>query len=115
MIYSKVAARQDERQSQRYPTDFPGTLIVDRKPTTVRIGDISRLGAMIYAVGLPAVGTEVVLAGKAFEVVATVVWNTGEACGLRFHRSVDPLEAVRQNVPGMERFRTMGDGWRRGA
>jgi hypothetical protein len=46
--------------------------------------------------------------------VATVVWNTGDACGLSFHRSLDPLEVVRQNAPGMERFRDMGSGWRRG-
>lgn len=114
MKYSKAASLHEERQSQRYPTNFAGTLIVDRKPIVVRVGDISRLGAMLYAATLPAVGTEVVLVGQAFDVVATVVWNTGDACGLSFHRSLDPLEVVRQNAPGMERFRDMGSGWRRG-
>ncbi len=112
MVYSRAAARRDERRNQRFPTNFAATLIVDRKPMLVRVGDISRLGAMLYAAGLPGVGTEVVLAGQAFDVVATVVWRTDEACGLSFHRDVEPLEVVRQNVPEMDAFRKMGGGWR---
>jgi len=80
-------------------------MIVDRKQSSVVVGDISSNGAMVRAPGLPRVGTEIVLAGKAFEIVATVAWRTDETCGLSFHREVDPLEIVRQNVKGLERFR----------
>ncbi len=107
MGYELPRTERDWRRYQRFPINFDATLIVDRKRSQVVVGDISSAGAMIRAPELPAVGTEAVLEGRTFEVVATVTWRADGACDLDFHRAVDPLEVVRQNMKGLERFRTM--------
>ncbi len=107
MSLSNIKTKHDERRSQRYPTSFPGKLTVWRKHLPVMITDISRSGALLAASELPSVGEEVVLKARLLEVVATVAWTNSGFAGLRFHRDIDPLEVVRQNVDEMRAFRTM--------
>jgi len=94
---SKVAEWQNARRGQRYPTRFMGTLMHDRRPLPITIADISRVGARLKGRDLPEIGDEVVLTATGLEVVATIVWNDGDACGINFHRTIEPLHVVRHN------------------
>lgn len=96
MATSATALRQMRRE-QRYPTKFAGTLIVDRKPMRVEIADISRIGACVRGSDLPRRGQEVVLRATGLEVVGTIVWSDGSACGVNFHKAIAPLAVVREN------------------
>lgn len=97
-ISQRVEDWQNARRAQRYPTKFDGVLRADRRSMPVDVADLSRVGGSVRGTGLPARGSEAVLTAYGLEVVATVVWRTEAACGLNFHRPIDPLEIVRHNM-----------------
>ncbi len=88
---------QTARREQRYPAQFAGTVIVDRRSHPVEIADISCVGACVRGIDLPARGEEIVLLAEALEVVGTVVWSDGASCGINFHKPIAPLAVVRSN------------------
>lgn len=94
MIGQDARLNAESRGAERYSTNFIGALIVDRRPTPVRVVNISRIGTMIKGVSVP-VGTEVVLDCPSFQVVATVVWTSDQACGLNFHHPVDVVPILK--------------------
>lgn len=77
---------------------FPGDLIVDRVSRRVEIIDISRVGACVRGDGLPERGVEVMLRADGLQIVATVVWSDGAACGMNFHKPIALLELDGQDV-----------------
>lgn len=97
-MQNKIRQYQIARRGQRYPTRFTARLVADRKPFVVTIRDISCVGACLVGDDLPMRGTEVVMSALGVEVVATVVWSDGAACGINFHRAIEPLDVVRRNT-----------------
>jgi hypothetical protein len=97
MEHRMLKELRNARCDQRYPTKFPGTVIVDRRPLNIEIADISRIGACLRGSNLPRRGQEVVLRAIGLEVVATVVWSDDASCGVNFHKPIAPLQIVRKN------------------
>lgn len=97
---------QTARREQRYPTRFAGTVIVDRQRLAIEIADISCVGACVRGHDLPQRGQEILLLAKDLEVVGTVVWSDGTACGVNFHKPIAPLAVVRSNpyLPNLNTF-----------
>lgn len=89
---------RNARSDQRFPTKFSGVVIVDRRPISIEIADISRVGACVRGTDLPHRGQEVVLRAKHLDVVATVVWRDDMSCRLNFHKEIAPLAIVRENL-----------------
>jgi hypothetical protein len=77
---------------------FAGTLIVDRKSLPIEIIDISRVGACVRGDGLPERGDEVLLCAEGLQVVATVVWSDGAACGMNFHKPIALVDMDEQDL-----------------
>lgn len=102
MASQHVHMLQNARRALRYPTKFDGVLTIDRRPIQVDVADLSRVGGCVRGSNLPDRGNEVVLLAYGLEVVATVVWSDETACGLNFHKPIEPLHIVRHNmdVPG---------------
>jgi hypothetical protein len=95
----------DLRKSQRYPTRIDGTAILHGMRYPIVIADISAEGAMIHGVPLLTSGLKLILQARSLDVVAVVVRSTARGVGVRFLCAVNPLEVVRQNVPGLEHLR----------
>jgi hypothetical protein len=89
-IDREVAAR---RQDPRYELLVEAELLLYRRPPRpAMMLDISASGAMLrMEVAHLFVGDEVVLALGSVQSVATIVWIGMDACGLTFHRRLDPF------------------------
>jgi hypothetical protein len=78
------------RAHPRHPVHVEASLLMYQARYEVVVTDISRGGAMVVGDAVPARGDEVVLSRADFQIVATVAWSEGRACGLAFHRPIDP-------------------------
>lgn len=47
---------------------------------------------------LPERGDEVLLCADSLEIVATVVWSDGAACGMNFHKPLARLDGDAQDI-----------------
>lgn len=83
-------AQEQKRNAVRHPLIWSGILHHDYDWDTVRLRNISRLGALIEcSVSLPP-GVAVYLdLGEAGRLAATVSWSRGNQSGLQFHESFD--------------------------
>jgi PilZ domain len=90
LIDGNVAAR---RQEPRYDMSVRAELrAYGMAPLSATMLDISASGAMLRAEteGL-LVGDEVILVLGEVHSVATIVWLRDEACGITFHRRLNPF------------------------
>lgn len=53
------------------------------------------------------IGSLVMLKARALNVLAEVSWKALGGTGLRFRKTINPLEVVRQNFAGLEHFRSV--------
>lgn len=61
---------------------------------TVNLLDVSRTGARLEGIELPAVGKDVVLQCGAIDTFGTVVWNSDGQCGLHFDEPLGGPELI---------------------
>lgn len=85
----------------RYPTRFPAEVKAAGRTLPVTVHDISSVGVMIEGPHVPEAGRSVLFEAVGVSVEATVAWSRETACGLEFGQPVDPLDAVRKNVPAL--------------
>ena len=60
----------------------------------VNLLDVSRTGARLEGGELPAVGKDVVLQCGEIDTFGTVVWHSGEQCGLHFDEPISGPELI---------------------
>lgn len=83
-------AQEQKRNAVRHPLIWSGILHHDYDWDTVRLRNISRLGALIEcSVSLPPGVTVYLDLGEAGRLAATVSWSRGNQSGLQFHESFD--------------------------
>jgi hypothetical protein len=96
---------RESRRAMRYPTRFPAAVKAAGRTLPVTVHDISTVGVMVEGAQLPEVGRSVTFEAVGLSVEATVAWSREKACGLEFRQPVDPLDAVRKNVPALAQAR----------
>ena len=99
---------REARRAMRYPTRFPGVIEIGLRKLPVTVHDISQVGVMVEGKELPEPGRTVTFVAVGVSAQSKVVWKREGACGLEFLQPVDPLDAVRKNVPELARQRVGG-------
>ena len=61
---------------------------------SVNLLDVSRTGARLEGVELPAVGKDIVLRCGEIDTFGTVVWSSGGQCGLQFDEPISGSELI---------------------
>lgn len=64
--------------------------------------DVSATGARIRAEDPPKRGSEVILQAKNLDVFGRIVWKSGELCGIRFDREIEPFQVELMRREGAE-------------
>ena len=96
---------REARRALRYPTRFPGIIAMGARKLPVTVHNISRAGVMVEGKDLPEPGRAVIFIAVGVSAESKVIWKREGACGLEFALPVDPLDAVRKNVPALARQR----------
>ena len=96
-------ALRDARRDQRYPVSFAADMFVGRVRRSVMVRDLSRNGAMLSGLDLPANGTRVLVTLGAAKLFGTVAWKHEVYCGLALLEPIQPLQVVRDMTRGQAR------------
>ena len=106
----QAGARQQQattrRAAPRVRVALPAAADTVSGRKNVKLANLSRTGAMLEGPELPSVGHNVVLKSGDVDVFATVVWRTGERCGITFDRPVREEEVQRLRLAGEWSART---------
>lgn len=107
MATAFAALGYDLRLDQRYPTKINTRVVNAGYTSSAVINNISAQGALIKSGDPPPVGAMVEIKARKLDSVATVIWASASAFGVRFHMPIKPLEAVRNNHEGLEHLRQL--------
>ena len=88
MPHSLEPREKDNRAVPRTSLYLAAVLYSDRRPSSVRIRNISSAGALVDAAET-SVGTMVQLARGRLAVEGLVIWATKNRCGIRFWGNID--------------------------
>ena len=73
---------------------------------TARLHNLSRTGAMVDGVGLPGVGSDIILRCGTIDALGVIVWAGNGRCGIEFDEPLDETEVARQRRIGEEAARS---------
>jgi PilZ domain-containing protein len=86
------------RRSRREPVLLAGSALAVTRSRSVAINDLSAEGARLGGRDLPPPGDDVLMIVGPVDRMATVMWRSGDRCGVRFD---DPVGA--ENIAAMKR------------
>ena len=89
---------QDSRRAKRYPSNIVAVMTHDRTRFDIRIKDVSNLGCCFSSEADLKLGDEIVLMVEDMTMVATVAWCAPPLSGANFHREINLLRIVRDNI-----------------
>lgn len=105
----------ESRVARRHPLIWSAVLHHDYQSSTVRLRNISEIGAMIQCDSLLHIGSEPLLDfGDAGSLFATVMWAVGDQAGLRFTSPFD-LSQLARSRPEVAPARWNGPAYLNGA
>lgn len=76
------------RSTVRTHLFLTATIRFGRVSAAIRLRDLSVSGARVEGAALPAIGTTAHISRGSLQMIGTIVWREGKACGIRFD---DPL------------------------
>ena len=80
------------RIAQRLPAKVPALILGLDSSEAAIVVDVSFTGAKLRGVNLPRADHDIWLKVGAVDVLATVVWSTGEHCGVTFDKPLNALQ-----------------------
>jgi hypothetical protein len=98
MQFGKKPAEVCRRRSQRQDVMLAGSALAPARSRSIVISDLSRAGARLGGRDLPPAGDDILVVVGSSDMLARVIWRTGDGCGVLFE---PPLED--DNVARMKR------------
>ncbi|MGV3770092.1 MAG: PilZ domain-containing protein [Sphingobium phenoxybenzoativorans] len=90
--------RIGQRVGRRFPTRIASVISSGDYQVFGVIEDISRHGAKLVTEYPERLGRRVAIRGVALDVAGTIMWRSGDRCGIRFDAPIDPAEVARRNA-----------------
>jgi PilZ domain len=87
-IETSPSSQSCRRGSAREPVALGASALAIARSRSVIISDLSREGARIDGRDLPPPGDDLLMVVGSLETMATVVWRSGDKCGIIFDQSL---------------------------
>lgn len=95
MQFGRKTGEDCRRSAPREPVMLAGSAMAVARSRSVVVSDVSHEGAKLAGRDLPPPGEEMLMIVGSVDRMATVMWRSGDACGVRLEEPLIPEHVAR--------------------